>query len=363
MANGWITPTVRELRAQLAADLNGQLTTEDALIRRALMWALTWAVAGAVYGVYSVAEFIARQIIPSGATGTFLRRWATLFGITPRPAVAAVGSVAFTGTNGVEVPTGTELQRTDGARFITTADGTIVAGTAVIPVVAVLAGLAGNTDAGSEFTLVAAIAGIDSVATVSVELRDGLDEEADVDLARRLDDRLKRPPQGGSRDDYRLWCRAAIPGTVDQVWTRGGIPALGQVTSYCTVQYDGSDPESIIPTPDQLATIQAYVDPRIPVDCDGFTAAAPVALPVTFDLSLSDDTEAIHALVATELTALFQRRSAALDATTILNSELRQAIGRATEQYLLLDVLGLGPLANLEPVDGSVFVLGTVTYS
>ena len=96
----------------------------------------------------------------------FLYGWAAFFGLTPIAATAAGGNGGiFTGTDGIVIPAGTLIVRSDGETFATTADGTISGGTVIIPVLDNKVGAQGNTAAGSVLTLSSAIPGVNGLHT------------------------------------------------------------------------------------------------------------------------------------------------------------------------------------------------------
>lgn len=358
-------PTIRDLQAQAAADLNAHVEGEDATVRRSFGWALSWATAGVAWGLYRLLEWVSRQVVPTSSESEALQRWCGLYGIVPDPGQQAAGPVTCTGTPGAPVTSGATLVRADGVRYSVTSTVAVGGGGSCSATVRALEpGVAGNMDAGTTLTFEASLAGVDATATTPDSITSGTDPELDASLLLRLSERVKRPPQGGARSDYVQWCRAALPGVVDQVWPVGGYPAQGQVTAYFSVVYDGSDPASVLPDGSQELAVQEYVEPLIPMDCDGFTAAAPTGAPVTLRIDLVEDTTANRAAVVEQLVALLQRRGAAAGGSTILNSELRAAIARGHEQYLLTSVNGDGTgLGDIAQSTGYLPYLSTVTWT
>jgi len=358
-------PTLASLQQQAVADFNANVEDEDATIRRSFGWALSWVTAGATWGLYVLLDWVADQTIPSRSTGQRLLDWCALLGIVPAAAERATGTVAATGSPGAPIDAGSTLVRADGARYETTADAELDDdGEAAVPIRAITPGTSGNADAGTRLTWESAIAGVDSTASLDAAITDGTDDESEDSLQRRVGERMARRPQGGARADYVLWTREALPGLVDQVWVVGGLPARGQVAVFFSVIYDGADPASVIPEAWQVDSVQEHVEPLIPADCDGFVAAAPTANPINLTIDLVTDTPTVRAAVTAELTTLFQRRGAAHNGTTILNSEIRTAIGRATDQYLLTSVAGDGTgTGNVTQSTGVLPHLGTVTWT
>ena len=127
-----------------------------------------------MHGLYGYLDFLARQVMPDTAEAEILDRHASLRGITRTPATAAAGKGTFTGTNGVVIPAGTELQRSDGWLYITNADATISSGTATVACTARTLGALGNAVVDIVLTLTTPIAGITNTATVAAAYRRGV---------------------------------------------------------------------------------------------------------------------------------------------------------------------------------------------
>ena len=90
----------------------------------------------------------------------------------------------------------------DGEEYITTAQGTISGGTAIIAIEALIAGAAGNQDDETDLSLVSPIENIYSSAELNAAITDGSDEETDAHLLARIQLQERTPPQGGSVPDY-----------------------------------------------------------------------------------------------------------------------------------------------------------------
>ena len=137
------------------------------------------------------------------SVGADLDSWVADFGLTRLPAVAAVGTVAFSRFAPLSpalVPVGTEVRTGDNAQsFVVVADttnpawstelngfalGTGVAAAAA-PVVATVAGSAGNVQPGAISLIAAALPGIDIASNASA-LQGGLDAESDPALRARF---------------------------------------------------------------------------------------------------------------------------------------------------------------------------------
>lgn len=137
------------------------------------------------------------------SVGADLDSWVADFGLTRLPAVASDGNVTlarFVPLSTALVPAGTELRTGDNAQsFLVVADASNPAWSAAqngftlgatqaavtVPVVAVVAGSAGNVQAGTISLIGAALPGIDTVTNVA-PLQGGLDAESDPALRARF---------------------------------------------------------------------------------------------------------------------------------------------------------------------------------
>ncbi|MGT2505662.1 baseplate J/gp47 family protein [Cupriavidus basilensis] len=137
------------------------------------------------------------------SSGADLDSWVADFGVTRLPATYATGQVTFarfTATQQAVVPVGATVQTGDGTQqYAVTADTTnpaynatlggyvLAAGTSSVsvPVLAVVAGAAGNAVIGAVSTITGAISGVDTVSNASA-FTNGADPEADAALRTRF---------------------------------------------------------------------------------------------------------------------------------------------------------------------------------
>lgn len=347
------TPTLPQRIERIEADISSRLADGDALLRRSVLGVLARAAAGQGHMLQAYQEWLALQPFPDTAEAEYLERHARIWGVTRKAAVAATGTVSFTGTSGAVLPTGTELQRVDGQLYRTMADATMVAGAAVANVEAVEAGAAANTAAGQSLTLVAPVASIGSTVTVDAAgLTEGLDAEADTSLRTRLLARIQAPPHGGAAQDYESWA-LAVPG-VTRAWVYPG--RLGAGTVGVAIVSDAA-PAGPLPSVELVATAQAYLDTKRPVTAEVMVfAPTPLLVPVT--LHLVPDTAATRAAVQAELRDLFARE--AEPGAVLYLSHLREAISLApgeTNHVLTAPVADIAPAAHEFPI------LGAITYA
>lgn len=345
-------PTLAELIERASADIESRLPGTDPRLRRANVQVLARMHAGALHGLYGYLDWIARQILPDTSDAEILQRQADIWSITRKPAAAAKGNVGFTGTDASVIPAATVLQRSDGVRFTTDAEGTIAAGVATVAVTAEEGGAAGDTAASSTLTLVSPVSGIDSAATVAAGgLTGGVDIESDDDLRARLLLRLQQPPQGGAEQDYIAW--ALEVAGVSRVWVYP--EELGPGTVTVRFMRD-DDTGSAIPDAAEVLAVQDYIDARRPVTAD-VHVLAPVAVPLDFTIAVTPNTQAVKDAVAAELADLLLRD--AEPGGTIRLSRLHEAISlaEAEEDHVLTS-----PAADVTHTTGQLATLGTITW-
>jgi uncharacterized phage protein gp47/JayE len=344
-------PTLGELITRIQADFVSRMELEGAVLRRAVVRILSVVLAGAVHMLYGRIEYLAKELFADLATGRFLERIASLFGIYRSAAEFAVGHVAVTGTNGTLIPAGTVLRRSDGAQYTTSGDITVSSGTANLPVGAVLAGAAGDADSGVVFTFESPLAGVSATATVtSAGIIGGADTESDDSLRARLLVRLRTPPQGGAEADYVAWA-LEVPG-VTRVWVTPRADGAGTVR----VRFVRDDDADFIPSAGEVTAVQDYIDERRPVTA-AVTVSAPTVNEWSFLILLTPDTAAIRAAVEAELEDLFQREGE--PGGTIPLSRVRTAIGSAAG---IVDYELVNPSDDLTQAAGEIPVLYTVDW-
>lgn len=132
-----VIPSISELQSRIANDLvlsinAGQLDTSkhiDPTIRNSFAKGIVDAMSGGFDENNDVLNQLLVQIFPQTATGIYLERWASWFGITRKSAVKASGYVVFSGTDLTSIPAATPIQRADGVGYTTNVIATIAAQT------------------------------------------------------------------------------------------------------------------------------------------------------------------------------------------------------------------------------------------
>ena len=344
-------PTLSTLVERARDDLDARLPGADSRLRRSALDVLARVHAGAVDGLHGFQQWISRQILPDTSEGEVLARQAAIWGLQRKAAMSASGSIRVTGANGAELPAGTALLRGDGVEYLTTAAAVLAGGAAIAGVRAVEAGRGGNAEPGTRLTFVSPVPGVNAVAQVAAgAIGGGDDQESDDALRARLLDRIRRPPHGGSRSDYERW--ALEVAGVTRAWVTPGVFGPGTVG----LQFVADGRANIIPTADEVAVVQAYLDPLRPVTAELFVTA-PIAFPVALLIRAIPSTAAVKAAIAAEVEDLLARE--AVPGGTILISHLREAISLAAGEH---DHELVQPAGNVQVGPGYLVVPGPIHW-
>lgn len=344
-------PTLTTLLDRARDDIDARLPGADSRLRRSVLDVLARIHAAATSGLYGFLDWIWRQVFPDTAEAEQLARWAAIWGIARKAAVAATGDVTLAGVNGSIVPIDTALLRSDGAEYRTLAAATIAGGTAVVAVAASEPGLAGNAAAAQKLTFASPVAGVNAIATVAGDgLAAGADEEDDDSLRARLLARIRRPPHGGNAADYERW--ALEVSGVTRAWVYPQHLGAGTVSVFFVM--DGR--EDIMPLEADLAAVADHIAPLRPV-----TAAVSVLAPIAFSVDLAikavPPTVEVEAAIAAEISDLLARE--AEPGGTVLISHIREAISVAAGE---LDHTVLIPGGNIITNPGEMPVMGVITW-
>lgn len=345
-------PTMAEIVERVTTDIESRLPGTDARLRRSNLGVMARVLSGVSHGLHGFIVWVAKQVIIDTAEAEYLERWASIWGIGRTAPTVASGSVQLTGLNGVGIPAGTVLQRSDGAEFVTIDSATIAAGVATVQVEALNAGEASNTVAASKLTLAAQILGIGAQATVQAGgLVGGVETEGDDGLRDRLLSRIRKPPQGGADFDYEAWAREVAG--VTRVWVKPLYLGLGTVGVFFVRDGD----VDMIPDVAEVAEVQAYIDERRPVTAD-VTVLAPTPLAVDMTIDVTPDTAEVRAAVTETLADVFRRE--AEPGGTMLISHLREAVSVSLGEIdHTIDV----PAGNVVAGAGEIPVLGAITWA
>lgn len=350
-------PTLNDLIERVSTDIASRLPgASTTLLRRSLAGILARAEAGAVHSLYGYLDFIARQALPDTAEDEYLLRWASIWlpnGRKPATFANGINAVQLTGTAGSPVPAGTMLVRNDGVQFRTLSDVALGSSGALVSVRAETPGSASNTAAGVSISLLQPVTGVRSSAlVVAPGIGGGVDQETIEALRARVINRIQKPPQGGSKDDYETWA-LEVPG-VTRAWIYPRQMGPGTVT---VIIADDEAATAPVPSPATVAAAQDYIDERRPVTAEVFVAA-PSTLTINMSIRLLPNTLATQAAARAELEDLFLRE--AEPGGKIPISKIREAVSIATG---VEDNIVESPSADIQGAVGQIPVLGSIAWS
>jgi uncharacterized phage protein gp47/JayE len=285
----------------------------------------------------------------------WLDRRAAEVGLTRKPAVKATGFVTFTGNEGTVIPKGTEVY-TDGDApiyFVTTADATIIGGTATVAAEAKEAGAAGNVGPGAIKLTTGNITGITGVTNAGA-FEGGVDAESDDDFRKRYFDRVRRPITSGNAYQYRQWALEVV-GVRDvrvyPVWN-------GPLTVKVVVLADDG-----VPSQSLLDAVKTHIESVRPIGADVTVIGAidyGIDVAATLYLTSGADIGAVQAAIVAEINEYF--RELAFGDPVVRISQIQRIL---LDNPNITDYANLtlnGGTGNIEIVGDAIPVLRTVSF-
>lgn len=121
-----IPDTAAEVENRAKTDVQRELPESNPFLKNSWLSALITSFANRIFDFYLQLNAAILENFPDTATGTFLERWAAIFGIQRLAATQATGNVVATGTATTIVPSGTVMTASDG-NYTSTASATISA--------------------------------------------------------------------------------------------------------------------------------------------------------------------------------------------------------------------------------------------
>lgn len=358
-------PTLQELVDRIQSDFETRIDGATSLLRRAVLTVMARVYAGAVHLLYGFLDFLATQLFVTTAESTKLNEFGSELNVERTAAVAATGTGEATGTTGVNIPAGSELQTSDGKKYTIDASVSIVGGVADVDFTASVAGEDGNDDPAIELTFTSPIVGVDSVVTVDADgISGGADEELDDAYRERILTRKRQPPHGGAEFDYEEWAKE-VSG-VTRAWA---LPLYNGAGTIGLIFVRDNDSGSIFPDASERQEVYDYIvehtDPNtgelvgLPVTAEpGFQILEATPLTVDIDIDLEPNTATVQAAVEDELDDLILREGGPEE--TLYLSRISQAISLATgEERHRLNT----PVADVTTTSTQIHQLGTVTFN
>ena len=380
-------PTLSQLRAQVAADLQASPAGSDPLLRFSSLNVLGRALAGLANSQFGYTDWVALQSNPFTATDEFLEAWAALKSVYREPATQAgastPGQITFPGTNGYQIPIGTIVTRGDGVQYTTTSLGTVAAGIVTMNAEANadptgLTGAFGNCAVGTVMTRATSIAGISSTGSVTTAFTGGADIETDDSLRARMLYAYQNPPQGGAVADYVTWAKQVS--SVTRAWCNPNGFGAGTVVVYAMLDSAESANNGFpvgtngvaaaetrgtpVATGDQL-TIANYIYPLRPATALVYVCA-PNQMTVNFTISgTSNFSSATKALIQSAIAGVFVMYGSPVSSTAGQNgvidlSYIQSAIAAisGTQGFVITS-----PTANIQGTTGQLPVLGNISWN
>ena len=376
------TPNLTTLQQQALSDIQSASISDSngntiaSLLQKSVLRVLALVQAGFAYLHFKYIDYVALQATPFTATDEWLAGWMALKGVYKKGAVYAAGSVQFPGSSGT-IGIGAQINRGDGASYITTSSASVSGSAVTVNVVALLSGAASTISPGDSCQLETPIGGINSSGVFLTSALAGADQETDASLKTRGLLAYAAPSQGGAATDFIQWA-LEVPG-VTRAWCPPSTAGAGTVQVYFMMDqaeaaFQGipqgtngvaaAETRASAATGDQL-TVANFIYPLRPVTSLVY-ALAPTPNPVNYTIAnLVPDTPAIHAAIRTALLGMHQQvgspgGSARPDGQTggeIYESDWVAAI-KSVPGIVVFDVTA--PTGTVTSSTGAIPTLGTI---
>lgn len=370
-------PTLSDLKAQVAADVQANLQGVSALLRYSVVRIITIVQAGLAYLHYGYLDWIAKQAVPWTATDEYLAGWGALKDTYLKGATSANGTATFQGTSGTLLPALTPVVRGDGRTYQTSADATVDGtGNVTVACTDTATGAAGNCDANTVLSLGTAVPGIQSTGSAATAFTGGADVETQDAFSARVISAYQNPEQGGDKQDYVTWA-LAVAG-ITRAWCRPNGFGAGTVVVYVMLdnaeagnggfpvgtngvsQHDAGPnglPRAAIAAGDQLTVADAIVTQQPATALVWVVAPLQNVVPFTIT-GLSGASAATKAAIDAAIDDVFLREGDPTGATVNLG-EIESAIAAiaGTDGFVITV-----PAGNITSAIGYLPVRGTVSF-
>jgi len=125
MANLNLPQNKQEVLTRLESDIKAQLPNSEPSLRTSLLGSIVFALAGRLFDIYQKILIMIQQFFINTASGVYLERWGSTYGITRNNASYASGLITFSGTSTFQIPSGSALQSVSGISYTTQSLATI----------------------------------------------------------------------------------------------------------------------------------------------------------------------------------------------------------------------------------------------
>lgn len=271
-------PTTKEATQQNINTFETAINQTIPQTDQAFLRVVAFIQAASQTGLYKYAAERILQNLALTATGEDLDRLGNEYGISRKPAIAAVLDIQLSAENGTSVDaTNAWIGDSNGVRYVPDAQYTASGGVIDATVTAEETGVAGNLSEGSALTIESQVAGASSKATVTDVNTLGTDRETDDAYRERILAEIRTVGGGGNAVDYRTWA-TETPGVFRAFPYSGRPPDAG--TSYPGERVVFIEADSSI-NPDGIADQNLLDSAREYIDHDPDTeqTRTPLGLP------------------------------------------------------------------------------------
>ncbi len=273
-----------------------QEQTEDEIMQRMLNrvpsdidkseGSFIWDAQAPVAFMLSEAAIWAQQVVERGFArttfGEYLDMRVEEHGVQRRQAIAATGSVRFTGTSGKQIPSGTvvatpadEITGESSIEYKTTEEVILgSAGEGIAPVIALIPGKTGNVPAGVIDIVSNPISGVSAVTNPGT-ITGGADIESDESLLERFYTRVRNQGTSGNKAQYVQWA--------NEVAGVGGVQVIPLWNGPGTVGIYLLDMDKRAASPAIVRAAQDYIDPTMDGQGEGQAPAGPIVTAMAAD--------------------------------------------------------------------------------
>lgn len=357
--------SLQEIIDRVISDFENRVEDSKTFLRRSVFKIFARVFGGSHHLIYDYIEFVKDQLFITTADAEHLERHGAEYGIYKNYGDKATGTAEATGTVGVVVPSGSELQSSTGNLYVTDADYTIGgAGTVSMSLTAKETGTEYNEEVGVVLTFVSPISGINTNATITGNgITSGVNEDTKEQYRTRILNRKRQPPHGGAEQDYIDWA-LEYSGSVTRAWAIPLYQGLGTIG----LAFVEDDEDSIYPDETTREALKAWIISHldegtgktvgIPVTAEeGFFIIALTPYTVNFTIEIYPNTSAVQSAITTKIEELFLQEGG--PGETIYLSEVYEAITSAVGEerskitYPTIDITA--PTNQLHEV-------GTITF-
>ncbi|OOH87329.1 baseplate J protein [Pasteurellaceae bacterium 15-036681] len=285
------TPTLEEVRKDILRDIRSLEPTADIDVDSDY-YVRASALASCAVGLYAHQNWIVRQYFPDTADSEYLEMHAALRNIYRKNATYASGTLKVFGQQGATITE--DLQIKNGDLYYVTKSSAVIGaeGFATVKVIALATGASSNIKSDRTAMFMAAPVSISTECQLLEDVTGGTDAESDSALLARLLERIRRPPSGGNKNDFRQWAESIDGVTSAYVYPlrRGEGTVDIAITSGDTVPSDAI-----------VQATQDYIDNVRPVTAKSVYVLKPVQKYVDFEIKVQLDSDTTLAGVQSEI--------------------------------------------------------------